>query len=133
MAGRQPQSGGRGESGDPRRHVARRLALHDVRSKEPLGGSWVISISGVHKKFKSGEHEIAALRGVDLEVAKREFFVLLGPSGSGKTTLMRCVAGLEKPDSGSIALDGKAVFSTAPRVYVPPEQRQIGMVFQSYA
>ena len=93
----------------------------------------MISISGVHKKFKSGEHEIAALRGVDLEVAKREFFVLLGPSGSGKTTLMRCVAGLEKPDSGSIALDGKAVFSAAPRVYVPPEQRQIGMVFQSYA
>jgi iron(III) transport system ATP-binding protein len=93
----------------------------------------VIAISGVHKKFESGEHTVAALRNVDLEVAKGEFFVLLGPSGSGKTTLMRCVAGLEKPDGGHIALDGKTVFSAAPPTIVPPEERHIGMVFQSYA
>jgi ABC-type sugar transport system ATPase subunit len=93
----------------------------------------VILVSGVRKNFKSGEQIIAALKGIDLQVRKREFFVLLGPSGSGKTTLMRCVAGLEKPDSGSIALDATTVFSASPHVYVPPEERQIGMVFQSYA
>jgi iron(III) transport system ATP-binding protein len=93
----------------------------------------VISVSGVRKNFKSGEQLVAALKGIDLEVQKGEFFVLLGPSGSGKTTLMRCVAGLEKPDAGNISLGGDTVFSATPRLYVPPEERQIGMVFQSYA
>jgi ABC-type sugar transport system ATPase subunit len=93
----------------------------------------VISISGVQKQFKSGAQTVAALKGIDLEVDRGEFFVLLGPSGSGKTTLMRCIAGLEKPDRGNISFDGATVFSAAPRVNVPPEERQIGMVFQSYA
>jgi ABC-type Fe3+/spermidine/putrescine transport system ATPase subunit len=87
----------------------------------------------LRKTFKSGEHTVAALNGVDLQVGKKEFFVLLGPSGSGKTTLMRCVAGLEKPDRGNIVLDDKTVFSVSSRINVPPEERQIGMVFQSYA
>lgn len=93
----------------------------------------MISVSGVRKNFKSGEQTVAALNGIDLQVGKKEFFVLLGPSGSGKTTLMRCIAGLEKPDAGNIILDGKTVFSASPRSNVPPEERQIGMVFQSYA
>ena len=93
----------------------------------------MISVSGVRKNFKSGEQTVAALNGIDLQVGKREFFVLLGPSGSGKTTLMRCVAGLEKPDAGTIILDSKTVFSLSPRSNIPPEERQIGMVFQSYA
>ncbi len=93
----------------------------------------MISIAGVHKCFQSGEQTVAALKGVGLAVQKGEFFVLLGPSGSGKTTLMRCVAGLEKPDAGRIDLDGETVFSADPRLYLPPEERQIGMVFQSYA
>ena len=75
----------------------------------------MISVSGVRKNFKSGEQTVAALNGIDLQVGKKEFFVLLGPSGSGKTTLMRCIAGLEKPDAGSIILDGKTVFSSSPR------------------
>jgi iron(III) transport system ATP-binding protein len=93
----------------------------------------MIFVSGVRKDFTSGEQTIAALKGIDLQVEKGEFFVLLGPSGSGKTTLMRSIAGLEKPDRGNIVLDGRTVFSANPRSYVPPEERQIGMVFQSYA
>ena len=69
----------------------------------------MISVSGCRKNL-SGEQTVAALNGIDLQVGKKEFFVLLGPSGSGKTTLMRCIAGLEKPDAGKI-LDGKTVFS----------------------
>ena len=93
----------------------------------------MISIAGLGKKFLSGEQTVAALRGIDLEVAPGEFFVLLGPSGSGKTTLLRCVAGLEKPDDGEIALNGKPVFSQRRHLCAAPEEREIGMVFQSYA
>ena len=127
------ESGCSGQSGDPRFHVACGLAVFDGGPKEPLRGGAVISVSGVRKNFKSGEQIVAALNGIDLQVGKKEFFVLLGPSGSGKTTLMRCIAGLEKPDAGSIILDDKTVFSASPRRNVPPEARQIGMVFQSYA
>ena len=93
----------------------------------------MISITGLRKNFQSGDHAVAALQGIDLEVARGEFFVLLGPSGSGKTTLLRSVAGLEKPDGGEISLNGKTVFSSSRRVSEPPEAREIGMVFQSYA
>jgi iron(III) transport system ATP-binding protein len=93
----------------------------------------VIAVAALSKSFQSGEQTVAALKGIQLAVQKGEFFVLLGPSGSGKTTLMRCVAGLEKPDAGKIDLDGQTVFSADSRVNLPPEERQIGMVFQSYA
>ena len=93
----------------------------------------MISITGLRKNFRSGDHAVAALQGIDLEVKRGEFFVLLGPSGSGKTTLLRSVAGLEKPDGGEISLDDKIVFSSSRRISEPPEARGIGMVFQSYA
>jgi iron(III) transport system ATP-binding protein len=93
----------------------------------------VISITGIRKDFQTGDEAVAALRGIDLEVGKGEFFVLLGPSGSGKTTLLRCVAGLEKPNAGEIILNGKTVYSGNQRISAPPEEREIGMVFQSYA
>jgi iron(III) transport system ATP-binding protein len=59
--------------------------------------------------------------------------VLLGPSGCGKTTTLRCIAGLETPADGSIHIDGDAVFDSARHFSLPPEQRGLGMVFQSYA
>jgi ABC-type Fe3+/spermidine/putrescine transport system ATPase subunit len=93
----------------------------------------VISITDLRKNFQSGDHDVAALRGINLEVSKGEFFVLLGPSGSGKTTLLRSVAGLEKPSAGDIILNGKLVFSSGRGISEPPEAREIGMVFQSYA
>ena len=93
----------------------------------------MISISGLSKKFHTGDHAVAALRAIDLEVGRGEFFVLLGPSGSGKTTLLRSVAGLEKPDEGEISLNGKIVYSRSRRISAAPEEREIGMVFQSYA
>ncbi|MBM4259867.1 MAG: ABC transporter ATP-binding protein [Deltaproteobacteria bacterium] len=93
----------------------------------------MISIRKLVKQFATGEQTVAALQGVDLEVSKGEFFVLLGPSGSGKTTLLRSVAGLEKPDSGEISLNGKTVFSGSRKIAALPEEREIGMVFQSYA
>ncbi len=73
------------------------------------------------------------MRGIDLEIADREFCVLLGPSGCGKTTTLRCVAGLERPDAGEIEISGMVVSSQSTGIYVPTEKRDIGMVFQSYA
>ena len=61
------------------------------------------------------------------------FTTILGPSGSGKTTVLRCIAGLEEPDEGEIWIGENLVFSSTEKVSVPPENRGIGMVFQSYA
>ncbi|MGQ0677175.1 MAG: ATP-binding cassette domain-containing protein, partial [Rhodospirillales bacterium] len=73
----------------------------------------------------------AAVDAVDLDVADGEFLAVLGPSGCGKTTLLRLVAGFEQLDDGEIAFDGDAV--SGPRLHVPPEERRVGVVFQSYA
>jgi iron(III) transport system ATP-binding protein len=62
-----------------------------------------------------------------------EFTTILGPSGSGKTTVLRCIAGLEQPEEGEISIGKNLVFSSDRGVAVPPEERGIGMVFQSYA
>src|SRR5262249_57975995 len=67
------------------------------------------------------------------EVAAGEMVTLLGPSGCGKTTTLRCVAGLERADGGRISIGDRAVVDVAASVFVPPHQRNIGMVFQSYA
>lgn len=74
-----------------------------------------------------------ALDGVSLEVDRGEMIVLLGPSGCGKTTLLRCIAGLEYPDSGTMTLGGKLVYDRSQKVSVPANRRDINMMFQTYA
>jgi len=93
----------------------------------------VIHIEKLNKSFSSKAGEVQALSDIDMAVGAGEFFVLLGPSGSGKTTLLRCVAGLERPDSGEIALGARVAFSSKQHLFIPAEHREIGMVFQSYA
>jgi multiple sugar transport system ATP-binding protein len=88
-----------------------------------------IVIRNLTKRF--GRTDV--LKGVDLTIRHDHFVALLGPSGCGKTTLLRCIAGLETPDSGEILVGGRAVFSSHEGIDVPPGQRGLGMVFQSYA
>ena len=76
---------------------------------------------------------IRAAQDVSFEVPQGKLFTLLGPSGCGKTTTLRSIAGLERPQSGEIQLGGRAIYSSATRVFVAPNERNIGMVFQSYA
>jgi len=94
----------------------------------------MLEIQNLSKSFNvRGNRAVKAIDEVSFNVEPGEFFTLLGPSGCGKTTTLRCVAGLERPQEGKIQLRGRTVFDSASRVFVVPNQRNIGMVFQSYA
>ena len=93
----------------------------------------MISIRKLCKEFVVTHSKVAALKSLNLDVAEGDFFVIVGASGSGKTTLLRCVAGLETPNSGEVRIADRPVFSDNPPTWVPPQERNFGMVFQSYA
>src|SRR5262245_14738295 len=82
-----------------------------------------INIQNVQKSFG----KVHVLHGVDLDIRDGEFIVLVGPSGCGKSTLLRMIAGLEEVSGGDISIEGKRVNDLAPK------DRDIAMVFQSYA
>src|SRR5690625_821936 len=94
-----------------------------------------IRVENVRKTFQSSAGTVAALKGVSLVVPSGSVTTLLGPSGCGKTTLLRCIAGLETPDSGTIAIGDTVAWSNAGgrTTFVTPDKRGIGMVFQTYA
>jgi ABC-type Fe3+/spermidine/putrescine transport system ATPase subunit len=93
----------------------------------------MLSVRRLSRRFPMAEGTVTALKEVSFEVNPGEFFVLVGASGSGKTTLLRCIAGLDVPDGGEVRIDGQIVSSDAPPLFVPPQRRRLGMVFQSYA
>jgi iron(III) transport system ATP-binding protein len=94
----------------------------------------MLRLQELYKRYQAQAGEPAGgVFGVSFEVKKGEMFTLLGPSGCGKTTTLRCIAGLEIPDTGAISLDGEVMFDGATDKIVPMYDRDIGMVFQSYA
>ncbi len=92
-----------------------------------------VSLINLVKTHRSGRLAVRAVDGVSLEAPQGQILTLLGPSGCGKSTTLRCVAGLERPDDGEILFDGRVIFSRAKRTFTPPDRRNVGMVFQSYA
>ena len=88
-----------------------------------------VAVSGLVKRF--GGHTV--VNDVSFSVKKGGTLALLGPSGCGKTTILRCLAGLEAPDAGRITIAGRAAFDAPAAVNLLPEQRGLGVVFQSYA
>jgi len=89
----------------------------------------VLEFRAVVKRFQS----VSAVDGISFSLQAGEIFTLLGPSGCGKTTTLRLVAGLEEPDGGEILINNVTVAAPARGLFAPPEKRQLGMVFQSYA
>ena len=87
----------------------------------------------LRKKDQGPQPRVFAVSDVSFEVKPGELFTLLGPSGCGKTTTLRSIAGLERPDDGKISLERQDLFDAERKVNLPPNQRGLGMVFQSYA
>ncbi|NRN21341.1 ABC transporter ATP-binding protein [Serratia marcescens] len=88
-----------------------------------------LSVENLHLTY--GDNPV--LKGVSMDLKRGEVVSLLGPSGSGKTTLLRAVAGLEKPSQGRIVIGNSAVYNGSARSEIPAEERNLGLVFQSYA
>jgi iron(III) transport system ATP-binding protein len=94
----------------------------------------VLNVQGLHTEYVSDKGVVVkAAQDVSFEVPEGKLFTLLGPSGCGKTTTLRSIAGLEKPTLGEIQVNGEAVYSASKGVFVQPNKRGFGMVFQSYA
>lgn len=93
-----------------------------------------VLIRELSKSFRrEGGAIVHALDNINLEVRDHEILVLLGPSGCGKTTLLRCIAGLDEPGKGTIRIGGVEVFNAGVGYSVPPNKRDVNMMFQSYA
>jgi iron(III) transport system ATP-binding protein len=95
--------------------------------------STLLRVTGLTKTFAAAAGDVVAIRALNLTVEQGEIYALVGPSGCGKTTVLRCVAGLESPEAGTIALGARMFFDAGTGAFVPAYQRGIGMVFQSYA
>jgi iron(III) transport system ATP-binding protein len=93
----------------------------------------MLKVQDLHLRYRTDQGAVQAVQGLNLDVQRGEFFTLLGPSGCGKTSTLRCIAGLETPDSGSITIGQTVVYASATHTLVPSYKRDIGMVFQSYA
>jgi iron(III) transport system ATP-binding protein len=89
----------------------------------------IIEAQRISKRY----NHTVAVRSCDLQVGSGEILALLGPSGSGKTTLLRLIAGFERPDEGRIVITDRIVVDIARGIWVPAEDRGVGMVFQDYA
>ena len=90
-----------------------------------------VRLTGLWKTYPGGASP--AVKNLSLDVLDGEILTLLGPSGCGKTTTLRMVAGLETPDAGDIFFGDQAVVISSRRLNLPPNKRNVGMVFQSYA
>ena len=92
-----------------------------------------LSVNDLYLDYGTGASANAILKGVSMTLERGEVVALLGPSGSGKTTLLRAVAGLESPKGGTITIGERTVFDGVKKFEMPAEQRNLGLVFQSYA
>ncbi len=94
----------------------------------------MLSVKALFTEYPNDRGQIVkAAQDVTFEVPEGKLFTLLGPSGCGKTTTLRSIAGLEKPRAGEIKVDNRVVYSSAQDIFVAPNKRAFGMVFQSYA
>ena len=91
-----------------------------------------LEIKNIHKSFGQGDNRTEVLKGIDLEVDKGEFCVLLGPSGSGKSTLLNIIGGIDGADEGEIVIGGKTLRGMNDRQLTQYRRRHLGYIFQMY-
>jgi len=92
----------------------------------------IISARGLQKNYKTGEVEVHALRGVDLDIAAGEFVAIVGPSGSGKSTLFHILGGLTPPTQGTVTIAGTELGSVSEAGRTELRKKTVGFVFQKY-
>ena len=92
----------------------------------------ILQTEKLKKIYGSGDTEVRALDGVDLQVEKGEFVAVVGTSGSGKSTLLHMLGGLDRPTNGTVIVDGKKIFSLKDEELTIFRRRKIGFVFQNY-
>jgi putative ABC transport system ATP-binding protein len=92
----------------------------------------IIIAKNIHKTYRTGEVEVHALRGVDLEIQTGEMVAIMGPSGCGKTTLINCLSGLDQIDRGEVLIEGTALHKMKDKVRTTYRARRMGFVFQTY-
>lgn len=91
-----------------------------------------VRIDALTKRYTTGDHEVAALDGASLDVRAGTFTAIMGPSGSGKSTLLHCAVGLDRPDGGSVVVDGIDLGGLGEREITEFRRERVGFVFQSY-
>ncbi|MBI4172975.1 MAG: ABC transporter ATP-binding protein, partial [Actinobacteria bacterium] len=92
----------------------------------------VVVARDVTRRYGAGDTAVDALRGISLDIAKGKLTAVMGPSGSGKSTLMHILAGLDKPTSGTVAIDGTEVTTLGDNDLTRLRRRHIGFVFQFF-
>lgn len=92
----------------------------------------IVTFDNVSRIYKSGDHELRALDGVDLSLEEGKFVVILGPSGAGKSTLLNLLGGLDSPTHGTITVDGKDISTLSDNELAEYRAAKVGFVFQFY-
>jgi putative ABC transport system ATP-binding protein len=92
----------------------------------------MLAARGVRKTYRTGTHEVEALRGIDLDVRPGELLTVMGPSGNGKTTMLNCLSGLDDIDAGSVHIDGEDLHAMSDTRRTEHRARRMGFIFQSF-
>ena len=91
-----------------------------------------LEIKGIKKSFGTGDSRVNVLKGLDLEIERGEFCVLLGPSGSGKSTLLNIIGGIDGADEGSVTIDGEQLEDMTEKKLSLYRRKHLGYIFQMY-
>src|SRR5215470_2419516 len=91
-----------------------------------------VEVRNLRKIYKRDSQDVVVLDGIDLQVRAGEFVALMGPSGSGKTTLLNCIAGIDRPTSGTVTVGGTDVTALSEGALAKWRSRHVGFIFQFY-
>ncbi len=104
----------------------------EARAQQDGSAALIVSAVDVHRRYGEGDAAVDALRGITLGFATGAFTAIMGPSGSGKSTLMHILAGLDRPTSGSVVLDGVELASLSDHRLTELRRDKVGFIFQSF-